>query len=81
MTALERQMAADAVALSKEHADRADATEARWTALRAEIGQWRIAHYETAAGLEGEGMDGAPEASARADELGKVLDLMAEMED
>lgn len=34
MTALERQMAADAVALSKEHADRADAAEARWAALR-----------------------------------------------
>jgi hypothetical protein len=34
MTAIERQMAADAVALSKEHADRADAAEGRWTDLR-----------------------------------------------
>ena len=29
-----RQMAADAIALSKEHADRADAAEARWSALK-----------------------------------------------
>lgn len=34
MTALERYLAADAVALSKEHADRADAADARWAALR-----------------------------------------------
>ena len=34
MTALERQMAADAVALSKEHADRADRAEARLAAVR-----------------------------------------------
>jgi len=34
MTALERQMAADAIALSKEHADRADAADARWQALK-----------------------------------------------
>ena len=33
MTALERQMAADAIALSKEHADRADAAEAKLTAI------------------------------------------------
>ena len=37
MTAIERQMAADAIALSKEHADRADAAEGRWTGLRAQI--------------------------------------------
>lgn len=36
MTAVERQMAADAIALSKEHADRADVAEARWAAL----GDW-----------------------------------------
>jgi hypothetical protein len=34
MTALERQMAADAIALSKDHADRADAADARWQALK-----------------------------------------------
>jgi len=51
-----------------------------WDALRGEIEQWRIAACEVAAGLEGEGMDGVPEASARADELGRVLGLMAEME-
>ena len=37
MTALERQMAADAVALSKEHADRADAAEARAEAAEARL--------------------------------------------
>ena len=37
MTALERQMAADAVALSKEHADRADAAEARAEAAEAQL--------------------------------------------
>jgi hypothetical protein len=37
MTALERQMAADAIGLSKEHADRADVAEARWTALRDQV--------------------------------------------
>lgn len=46
---------------------------------RDEITQWQIARNEVAAGLEGEGEDSA-EASARADELGKVLDLMNEME-
>jgi len=43
MTALERQMAADAVALSKEHADRADAAEAR-----AEAAEARLAELESA---------------------------------
>ena len=37
MTELERQMAADAVALSKEHADRADASDTRWADLRAKL--------------------------------------------
>jgi len=37
MTALERLMAADAVALSKEHADRADAAEARAVAAEAKL--------------------------------------------
>ena len=39
MTAIERQMAADAIALSKEHADRADAAEGRWTGLRTQLTQ------------------------------------------
>jgi hypothetical protein len=39
MTALERQMAADAVALSREHADRADAAEAQLAVLRAALGR------------------------------------------
>lgn len=34
MTAVERQMAADAIALSKEHAGRADAADARWQSLK-----------------------------------------------
>lgn len=51
-----------------------------WTVLRDEITSFRNAHYEVAAGLEGEGKDGSA-AFARADELGKVLDLMTHMED
>jgi len=39
MTALERLMAADAVALSKEHADRADAAEARAVAAEAKLAE------------------------------------------
>ena len=49
MTALERQMAVDAVALSKEHADRAGAAEARWTALREHIALERAARDTAAA--------------------------------
>jgi hypothetical protein len=37
MTALERQMAADAIALSKEHADRADAATARAATAEAKL--------------------------------------------
>ena len=50
-----------------------------WTVLYDEIAQWQIAHNEVAAGLEGEGKDGA-ESFARADELGKMLELMDHME-
>jgi len=51
MTALERQMAADAVALSKEHADRADAAEARLAVAEARLAEVRqtvdsfLGHY------------------------------------
>jgi hypothetical protein len=49
MTALERQMAADAIALSKEHADRADAAEARAKAAEAILAAIRRAAREWAA--------------------------------
>jgi hypothetical protein len=52
----------------------------RWNVLCDEITQWRISLNEVAAGRESEGLDGAPEAFARADELGKVLALMKHME-
>lgn len=80
MTALERQMAADAIALSKEHADRADAAEARWTSLREEIQLYRDIHNERASDLIDEGKGGADLAYARADELKQVLAAMDRME-
>ena len=57
MTALERPMPADAVALSKEHADRADAAEARWAALRSEVESMRGDKYQLAGDHEESGHD------------------------
>ena len=51
-----------------------------WAALRKEIAGLRTDHNERGADLEDEGKDGAT-AFARADELGKVLDLMTRMEE
>ena len=48
MTALERQMAADAIALSREHADRADAAEARAVAAEAKLAKVRALAQEWA---------------------------------
>ena len=79
MTALEREMAADAVALSKEHADRADAAEARWAALRKEIESYRDTHRRRAGDLTDEGKDPAM-ATALARELDWVLAAMDRME-
>jgi len=53
---------------------------ARWAALRAEVQQYRDAHRDHAADLEGEGKDSAT-AYARALELDWVLALMDRMEE
>ena len=41
-----RELAADAVALSKEHADRADALDARWQAIKGYLAG-EVRHYDT----------------------------------
>ena len=82
MTALERQMAADAVALSKEHADRADAAEACWAELRDEIQRLRDAAYDVATSLCDEGRTiSAERAFGKTDALDQVLALMAHTSD
>ena len=78
MTALERQMAADAVALSKEHADRADAAEARWAELRAAVKRDRDTYYDLATDLADEGKD-AGRTFGRVGTLDEVLALMARL--
>ena len=78
MTALERQMAVDAVALSKEHADRADAAEARWTALREHITAERAAQDQLAAGHEESGHDWQTERAYGA--VGALDRLLAAMD-
>ena len=61
MSATERQMAADAIALSKEHADRADAAEARWAVLKDYLTQ----QINQDAAVADSGYDGGPVARAR----------------
>jgi len=51
----------------------------RWNRLRAEVQQYRDAHYDRACDLAEEGKDGAEVAFAVAGELGKVLALMDRM--
>ncbi len=81
MTALEREMAADAVALSKEHADRADAAETRWAALREEIRQERATQDQLAADHEESGHDWQTErAYGRVEALDRLLATMDRME-
>ena len=52
---------------------------AAWTELRAEIERYRDIHNERAGDLMDEGKGGADLAYARADELDKVLALMAHL--
>lgn len=81
MTTTEREMALGAVALSKEHADRADAAEARWTALREEIRQERAAQDEIAAEHAEWGRDGqSVSCYGRVKALDWVLATMDRME-
>jgi hypothetical protein len=79
MTALERQMAADAVALSKEHADRADAAEGLLAGLRDEIRRLRAAADDYAADLMDEGKD-AERAYGRVEAYDQVLARLSRME-
>jgi hypothetical protein len=81
MTALERQMAADAIGLSKEHADRADAAEARWTALRDQITRDIANEQELGDGYSDMGTeDSANHHWGRAETLREVLATMDRME-
>jgi hypothetical protein len=84
MTALERQMAADAIGLSKEHADRADAAEARWTALRGQITRDIAIEQEHGDGYSDMGTDPSWDSAnkhwGRAEALREVLAAMDRIE-
>jgi hypothetical protein len=74
-----RDLAADAVALSKEHADRADAAEARWLALRAYL-ETCLRGCRRDAAL----MSAPPDRDrldARGDAYDSALAMMTELED
>ena len=81
MTALERQMTADAIALSREHAGRADAAEARWGQLRDLIRDERSAQDQLAADHAEQGRDWTSErAYGRVEALDRLMAVMDEME-